>query len=275
MAVISASGRTNTLQQQPSVPNTQRNCALHINSMLLLTTPLARFALGRPFPWACYGGAQNAFRPPNELLRSAGPCVGFALAGRVEHAPQCAAAWLTRGPGGGGGGWARRQAPTDLTLPVAQQRMYSRGYFCLPAYGVVLGAAVPCLTALPHRQFGSNIILPKKIRPEDSSRRVRPKGFNLLHLTRANEGARPTAREDALRWVHSNTMGDGSCAPLAATRSRVMSCALQHTPSGKRHASCGGGARATDRQEADRRPGRKCKSALYTEEMRYLDRFVQ
>jgi hypothetical protein len=29
-------------------------------------------------------------------------------------------------------------------------------------------------------------------------------------------GARPT-REDALRWVHDNAMGDGSCAPLTAT----------------------------------------------------------
>jgi hypothetical protein len=38
-------------------------------------------------------------------------------------------------------------------------------------------------------------------------------------------GARPT-REDALRWVHDNAMGDGSCA-LWRRRSRVtMSCAL-------------------------------------------------
>jgi hypothetical protein len=45
------------------------------------------------------------------------------------------------------------------------------------------------------------------------------------HLTRAvdewctdatSRGARPT-REDALRWIHDNAMGDGSCAPLAAT----------------------------------------------------------
>jgi hypothetical protein len=66
------------------------------------------------------------------------------------------------------------------------------------------------------------------------------------HLTRAVDewctdattgGARPT-REDALRWVHDNAIADGSCAPLAATRSQVMSCELRHTPSGKRHASC-------------------------------------
>jgi hypothetical protein len=73
MAVISASGRTNALYQQPSAPNTQRNRALHINSMLLLTTPLARFALSRPFPWACYAPSPERV-PPNELLRSAGPC---------------------------------------------------------------------------------------------------------------------------------------------------------------------------------------------------------
>jgi hypothetical protein len=40
--------------------------------------------------------------------------------------------------------------------------------------------------------------------------------FSPLCWVATTGGARPT-REDALRWVHDNAMGDGSCAPLAAT----------------------------------------------------------
>jgi hypothetical protein len=174
MAVISASGRTNALQQQPSGPNTQRNRALHINSMLcLLTTPppLARPLCARPALSLGMLWPPPERVPPNELLRrlrGAGPCVGFALAGRVDHVPQCAAAWLARGRGGPGPGAHRPSSACGTTV---QQWTYSRGYFCLPAYGVVLRAAVPCPTTLPHRLFGSNGILSKKhIRPEDSGR---------------------------------------------------------------------------------------------------------
>jgi hypothetical protein len=49
-----------------------------------------------------------------------------------------------------------------------------------------------------------------------------------------------------------------AAAPLWRRRSRVMSCVLRHTPSGKRHVSCGGWARAYG-QEADRRPGRSAE----------------
>jgi hypothetical protein len=52
-----------------------------------------------------------------------------------------------------------------------------------------------------------------------------------------------------------------AAAPLWRRRSRVMSCVLRDTPSGKRHASCGGAWARAYAQEADRRPGRRWRPA--------------
>jgi hypothetical protein len=64
------------------------------------------------------------------------------------------------------------------------------------------------------------------------------------------------ARTRSGGYTSDNAMADGSCAPRWRRRSQVMSYVLRHTPSVKRHASCGGFARAYG-LEADWRPGRK------------------
>jgi hypothetical protein len=97
-----------------------------------------------------------------------------------------------------------------------------------------------CVPALPAaRQQGGRRV----VHWRHDRRRATDSGGHAAVGTRQRHG----------RWATA-------AAPLWRRRSRVMSCALRHTPSGKRHASCGGWARAYG-QEADRRPGRRWRPA--------------
>jgi hypothetical protein len=105
----------------------------------------------------------------------------------------------------------------------------------------VCRSAQDILTSERHRQRGAAAVAhgvlvypPQRVLPSRpcfvgralrrTARAASPRGWGPVNgqgrwasgaLTPRPAGARPT-REDALRWVHDNAMGDGSCAPLAA-----------------------------------------------------------